>query len=1267
MVSIRRCGMVETLPWVEPTGSPRHLEGVGALPDTLVHLSGDGRVLDCWLGWASDLESRMRPGDVIGVKVGDLLSPESTVRVMEGVTRALETGEVVSCVWQAGRDMDSARSFWQGRFRRGGADEVMVVIGDVTAEVSRQAAEQHVFELSRLVIAATHEGADTAVQDALRRTAAFVGSRGALVLVPDDDSPLGFTIAHAWTPVGVPADVPAVSPGRHSWLATFLAGLEEPVILETAHLPEEAFILRWIAREQGLVSIGLIPLVCDAERLGLIAVGFPTLPDRVARFRFASLGALGPLLLSVRERHQRERDEWLRHAEEQFRSVLHHSADIVLRLDDEARLVFVSPSVREILGYEPAELLGENVLMLLHPDDLPEALSRFEQFPLGSARRSRVLRIRHRDGSWRSIECVLTDLRDDPAVGGFVAVARDITEQLETQEALRQNERKNDALLRYSTDMVAVTDAQGMLLHLTPNQVLGYPVGSLVGTDTLEFVHPDDWERAQAAGARVLEQPEQSVRVELRVRHCDGSWRHFDVVMTSCLDDPAVGGIIVNGRDITQLVEAERERAKSEAEFRFLAERASDMIYRYCIAPEPGFEYVSNAAETMIGFTPAEFYADPELMIRRVHPDDRRTAITHLKDPRTAAERVRFRWRHNNGEWVWTEHRTVPIFDDEGRMVAAEGIARDITEQVRAETEIRERELLSRSVLESISGPAAVLDAEGTILRVNQDWTALMARASGGKPEIASIGANYLTLCDGAASHAVPGAEQAATGVRAVLSGAQDTFRFDYPMPLPDDERWFVMRVSPLRTETGGVVVHHVDITDGKRYEEQLARQALHDPLTGLANRALLADRLEGALGRARPRTASVGVLLLGLDRFNVVNDGLGHAAGDDLLVAVSARLLELALPGDTVARLSGDEFVVLREGLHGEQEPGALAKRLVDAFAAPLREANGEPITVTVSVGIALGDRKASGDELLRHADAAMHHAKERGRNRFEFFDKRLHARALTRLGIETELHHAIDHGAFRLVYQPIIDLCSGVLEGVEALLRWEHPMRGLLLPEEFLDVAEEAGLLVPIGDWVLREACRQARAWQDTQLEAGAPRISVNVAAQQMHHPNFVDEVRAAIEAAGIVPAKLMVELTETALMDTDVAHTATQLHNFGVSLAIDDFGTGYSSLSYLKRLPVDEVKIDRSFIDGLGHDNNDAAIVAAIVNMSHTLGLLCVAEGVETRCQRDALLALGCDHAQGFLFAKPAEPGMIDQLLAERPRSTTGSPRPFVSLNT
>lgn len=699
--------------------------------------------------------------------------------------------------------------------------------------------------------------------------------------------------------------------------------------------------------------------------------------------------------------------------------------------------------------------------------------------------------------------------------------------------------------------------------------------------------------------------------------------------------------------------------AESESRLRALDERASDMIYRFRLLPEPAFEYVSGAVEAITGWTAEDFYADPAVMFKMLHSDDRHFATEWMANPTDQLHRLRLRLLHRDGHWVWTEHCTVPVLDEQGVLVATEAIARDISEQVQTEMDLRESERIARSVLESIPGPSAVLDAAGVISIVNAAWGEYMA-ASGADPDRYTVGTDYVAACDEAVSFGVDGAAAVAAGVRAVLAGAQKSFQIAYPAAGKDDHRWFSMDISPMPTAPGGAVVLHSDITERKRHEEQLRHQALHDVLTGLPNRALLLDRLGGALGRAGRDGQEVGVLMLDFDGFKSVNDKFGHAAGDEVLVAMSARMRTLVRPGDTVARLGGDEFVVLCEALGDPAEAAVVAKRIVSGLSVPIERERGD-LRVTASVGVAVGGEGIKREALLRDADTAMYHAKSRGKNRFELFDTGLLGRALARLSIEDMLEQGIENKEFRLFYQPIVEISTGTCVGMEALLRWQHPIRGLLAPDEFLAVAEETRLIIPIGDWVVREACAQRQRWQRSHTELSSLPISVNVATQQMQRTEFAQEVTSAIANAGIPAHEIVLELTERSLMDASVVPNALALHEAGVSLSVDDFGIGYSSLTYLKTLPVDQLKIDQSFINGLVQDPVDAAIVTAVVSMTRALGITAVAEGIETEQQRDALVALGCDLGQGFLYARPAPPDQIEEWLdaAVGDPASVGSP--------
>jgi diguanylate cyclase (GGDEF)-like protein/PAS domain S-box-containing protein len=467
-------------------------------------------------------------------------------------------------------------------------------------------------------------------------------------------------------------------------------------------------------------------------------------------------------------------------------------------------------------------------------------------------------------------------------------------------------------------------------------------------------------------------------------------------------------------------------------------------------------------------------------------------------------------------------------------------------------------------------------------------------------------------------------------------------FASEYRIVLPDGTvRWLHSRGRLVQDEEGrplrllGICQ---DITVQKTTEEALTRLALQDPLTGLPNRALFLDRLALALRRKERHGRTVAVLFIDLDRFKAVNDTLGHFAGDLLLVAVAERLGRVLRPGDTIARLGGDEFAVVCEGLVGPAGAEEIAIRILNSLAAPVL-VEGQEVIASASIGIAVSEPAATPDTLLRDADTAMYEAKDAGRNRFHVFDPASRARTLARLRRAEELRLALDRFELRLCYQLEVDLAEETTTGVEALVRWQHPTLGLLPPSEFIDVAEETGLVVPLGDWVLREACREL-ARRDPKANPGGLRLSVNLSARQLGVPELVDTVRDVLAETGLDPSRLCLEITESVLMDDVVSsiEALLDLKDLGVRLAIDDFGTGYSSLSYLRRFPVDVVKLDRSFIAGLGVDPAATAIVAAVVNLAHALGIVVVAEGVETEAQLVALRALRCDRAQGYYWNRP-----------------------------
>jgi diguanylate cyclase (GGDEF)-like protein/PAS domain S-box-containing protein len=451
--------------------------------------------------------------------------------------------------------------------------------------------------------------------------------------------------------------------------------------------------------------------------------------------------------------------------------------------------------------------------------------------------------------------------------------------------------------------------------------------------------------------------------------------------------------------------------------------------------------------------------------------------------------------------------------------------------------------------------------------------------------------------------------------------------------------------------DVGAVVLNTRDVTDRRSLEKDLKHQAFHDGLTGLANRALFVDRVGHALDRSDRLAAPIAVVFLDLDDFKTVNDSLGHPAGDRLLVGVAERLELLVRPGDTVARLGGDEFALLLE--YGEMPDAAraVALRLADVLSRPFL-IGADEVTVQASVGIAIGEpRRQSADELLMHADLAMYMAKRNGKGTFEVFAPAMHDEAVQRLEIAADLRRALEFGQFEVVYQPIVSIDTASVSGAEALVRWHHPTKGIVYPSDFISIAESTGLIVPLDAWVLGEACRQTASWRRARLVDDDFYISVNLSARQLQSAALIDGVASVLRETGLAPSALVLEVTESVVMenfDTALARLAA-LKELGLRLAVDDFGTGYSSLSYLRNLPVDVIKIDKSFVDRLTHDAAGAAMVRSVIDLGNALRLTSIAEGVEDEQQLALLTEFGCDKVQGYLFARPMHGSEIPNVIA------------------
>jgi diguanylate cyclase (GGDEF)-like protein/PAS domain S-box-containing protein len=935
-----------------------------------------------------------------------------------------------------------------------------------------------------------------------------------------------------------------------------------------------------------------------------------------------------------------EADKALRASESRLRALLEHSRDAHGLLDATGRVLWASRGVEDMLGWQPDGLVGTSAFDLVHPDDLGAALQRFAESLQPEQPDPIELRIAHADGRWMPIEIAAAlwpSANDDG--DGLVLNLRDISWRVETERALRQSEERFRALVQHSHDGVVVLDPDLGITYASPTveQIFGRTVDQLLGTNGLALVHPDDLDTAAEALAETSSTIGHRATRRVRAQHANGTWRWVECTAVNLSANDAVQGIVVNVRDVTENAAAEQAVRDSERLFRSLAQSSPTGVY--LMQPSGECTYVNERFQEITGYSAADALGFG--WHRLVHPDDRSAvaAVDTTAGIDDQPLQVEFRVVRPDGEVRWVAVNTGPMFDDEGRFQGVVGTVQDITERKEA---TRDSQRLT-DIFEATHDLVAIADDQGALLYLNRSARQFF--------EIADHMA--LEQFDMLAQFGTEMIERLTTEVQPELE-RDGMWYGELPIQRPDGTvvphrvQLLAHKNDEGHSEFFSAVLH--DISERKAIEHRLAHQATHDPLTGLPNRMLLLDRLDQGLRRARRSHRRVAVLFLDLDHFKVVNDSLGHGLGDRLLIAIAERLQTALRPADTVARFGGDEFVVLCEDLASQNDAIAIAERVNESLSGPF-EIDDAEVFVGVSIGIAFpDDNDADPETLIRDADAAMYQAKDRGRARWVVFDNAMRASAVDRLDIENALRRALGRRELRVFFQPLVDLGTGHVSGVEALLRWEHPERGLLLPGDFITVAEETGLIVPIGSWVLDQACRQVQRWQASLPGLQPLVLAVNLSGRQLGHPRLVDDVASVLADTGIDPAMIELEITESVLMD-DVEmseETLGRLKRLGVKLVVDDFGTGYSSLSYLRRFPVDVLKVDQSFVDGLGSDPGDSAIVTAVVTLAHTLGLHAVAEGVETREQLSELRRLGCDTAQGFYFAKPATGDDIGELL-------------------
>ena len=805
----------------------------------------------------------------------------------------------------------------------------------------------------------------------------------------------------------------------------------------------------------------------------------------------------------------------------------------------------------------------------------------------------------------------------------------------QSELAVRASEARFRSLVQHAADVVTVIDRDGVITYDSPaiGPMLGYGPSDRVGTRASDYVHPEDHEGVAALRKAVAEGPDGLARSELRLRHADGSWRWCQFAVRNLLDDPFVAGVVANISDVTERHEYEEMRRLLAG----IVESSGDAIIGEDV--EGGITTWNSAAEAMYG------YRADEVIGRHVSllaPPDRLQEVAAIQRELRAGgriERLETVRARKDGTALDVSLTVSPTYDASGAVIGASAIARDITRQKRYEAALKDSAASFRLLFDSNPQPMWVYDLDTLMfLEVNE---AAVERYGYSRAEFLTM-----NITDIRPSEDVPALLADIAARRNELQHAGSWRHRLRSGRIIDAE------ITSHKLQFSGrsaALVSAADVTERRQYEAALAYHANHDELSGLANRRLLRLRAEEAIAAADQSGSVAALLLVDLDRFNEINDALGAEAGDHVLQTVARMLADLVPSTDTVARMGSDEFAILLAPAPKPSNAHEVATKIITRLADPI-QVDGITLSVQASVGAALyPDHGADIAQLLQRADMALARAK-RSLIRYEVFDPSFDVSSADRLALLAELRQAIDSGELRLYYQPKADLRTQRVLGVEALVRWEHPERGLLLPDQFVPLAERTGIIRPLTSFVLAEAISQLAVWRGAGLDLT---MSVNLAPANLTDLDLPVEIALLLRLNDVPAGALQLEITESAAM-SDLAHTGEvvlALRRLGVELSIDDFGTGHSSLTKLRALPMTEIKVDKSFVLSMSAVRDDATIVRSTIELGHNLGLRVVAEGVETQEVANALLALGCDVGQGYWLARPAPADTVTEWLRLR----------------
>ena len=928
----------------------------------------------------------------------------------------------------------------------------------------------------------------------------------------------------------------------------------------------------------------------------------------------------------------------------------HLAEDIISNINvgiyivQKGKFVYLSPLFQKLSGYSYKDLAGKNPLDYLHPDDREivrkKAIIRLK----GKSSGAYEYRFTRKNGEvlwvWEMVTSI-TYKGERAALVSFM----DITERRQMEEVLRQSEVKHRNIIENIQDGYFEVDLAGKFTFFNDalREIYGYPKEELMEMNYRQYADKENAKKVFDAFNKIYKTGITGSIFEYEIVRKDGTRRQIEV-SASLIKDLSDKPIGFRGttRDATERKKMEETIRQSEERYRTILDEMADAYYEVNLAGN--FTFFNDTLCRHLGYSREELLGAS--FRDQIAKEDIKTvynAFGKIYSTGKPERNILYKIIRKDGTTGFADNTGFPLLNQKGEIIGFRGIGRDVTERRQMEEALRQSEERYRTIIKEMEEWYFETDLTGNITFFNDIFATVLGYS---QKELTGLNFQYLVKKEESDSvHRL---------FNQIIKTGKPTRNFPYEFISTDGKVTSAeFSFFPKRDKEGKVCgfrgVGH-DITERKHAEEKIQYQATHDALTGLPNRLMFSQLLNQAIKAARRYKRQFAVLFMDMDRFKIINDTMGHDAGDKLLQEIAARLRQTLRAVDVIARMGGDEFVILIEEVSDLSHVSIVAHKVLTSIIKPLTIMRQE-CRITASIGVSIYPRDAEDEQsLMKNADMAMYLAKEEGKNNYQFYSEDIQSKSLERLSIEKNLRFALEKNELSLHYQAKLDFKTDVINGVEALLRWQNPYLGSVTPTQFIPVAEETGLIVPIGRWVMKTACEQNVAWQREGLPAIC--MAVNLSLLQLMDDNLIDDIRTALNDSGMAPNLLELEITESMVMHNPARMISilAKIKSMGVRLAIDDFGTGYSSLAQIKHFPIDTLKVDRSFIRNIPQDAEDRAITEAIIAMGKTLSLTVVAEGVETQDQLDFLREHFCDEMQGFYFSKPIIPEQFADLLRE-----------------